>query len=51
MEHAGPAEDAGNSEYGRLVRVTGITGTVRTVVLTAQADRLPMTIVAIDADR
>jgi superfamily II DNA/RNA helicase len=50
MEHAGSAEDAGNSPYGRLVRVTGITGTVRTVVLTAQADRLPMTVTAIEAD-
>lgn len=50
LEHAAPAEDAGTSEFGPLVRITGITGVARTVVLTAQADRLPMTIVQIKAD-
>jgi superfamily II DNA or RNA helicase len=50
LEHAAPAEDAGNSEYGRLVRITGITGAVRTVVITASADRLPIVITGIEAD-
>jgi SNF2 family DNA or RNA helicase len=50
LDHAAPAEDAGDSPYGRLVRITGITNTMRTIVLMAQADRLPMTITQIEAD-
>lgn len=50
LESSAPAEDAGNSDYGRLVRITGITGTTRTVVVSAQADRLPMVITGIEAE-
>ncbi len=44
------AEDAGNSPFGRLVRLTGFTHTQRTVVVVAQADRLPMTITSLEAE-
>jgi SNF2 family DNA or RNA helicase len=50
LEHSAPAEHAGNSEYGPLVRITGVTGSGRAIVIDAQADRLPMTIVQLDAD-
>ena len=44
-------EDAGFSpEYGPLVRLTGATRRGRAVSVTVQADRLPMLLVAIDAD-
>jgi hypothetical protein len=44
MEHAGPAEDAGNSDYGWLVRVTESRGP-----FAPSSSPLPMTIVAIEA--
>jgi superfamily II DNA/RNA helicase len=51
LEHTAPVEDAGVSpDYGPLTRITGITGAARAVLLTVQADRLPMTLVDISAD-
>lgn len=50
LEHAAPSEDAGTSEYGAVVRVTGVTGGGRGVYILAQADRLPMTVVSVEAD-
>lgn len=51
LEHAAAPEDAGvHAEYGALQRITGLTGRMRTVQLIVQADRLPMTLVDIDAD-
>ncbi|MGQ0714874.1 MAG: helicase-related protein, partial [Gemmatimonadaceae bacterium] len=51
LEHAASPEDAGrHPEYGPLQRITGLTGRMRTVRLLVQADRLPMTLVDIDAD-
>lgn len=51
LEHAAPPEDAGvHADYGPLQRITGLTGRMRTVRLLVQADRLPMTLVDIDAD-
>ena len=51
LENAAPSEDAGvHAEYGPLQRITGLTGRMRTVRLLVQADRLPMTLVDIDAD-
>jgi SNF2 family DNA or RNA helicase len=51
LEHAAPPEDAGrHPEYGPLQRITGLTGRMRTVRLLVQADRLPMTLVDVDAD-
>jgi hypothetical protein len=51
MEHTAPVEHAGSHpDYGPVVRVTGVTGTGRGVVLTVQADRLPMTLVDLSAD-
>ncbi len=44
-------EPAGmHADYGPLYRVTGITATGRAVTLTAQADRLPLTLVELSAD-
>jgi hypothetical protein len=37
-------------DYGPLYRVTGVTATGRAVTLTAQADRLPLTLVELSAD-
>jgi superfamily II DNA/RNA helicase len=37
-------------DYGPLYRVTGVTGSGRAVTLTAQADRLPLTLVELSAD-
>jgi superfamily II DNA or RNA helicase len=42
--------DGSDPALGPLVRVTGVTGRGRAVVLRAQADRLPMTVVGVDAD-
>jgi SNF2 family DNA or RNA helicase len=50
LENTAPAEPAGHSAYGALVRITGVTGTARTVEVVAQADRLPMTIAELHAD-
>jgi superfamily II DNA/RNA helicase len=51
LENAAPSEDAGvHAEYGPLQRITGLTGRMRTVRLLVQADRLPMTLVDVDAD-
>jgi superfamily II DNA/RNA helicase len=50
LEHAAPAESAGQSEYGALVRVTGVLRSGRAVVIDAQADRLPMTVARVEAD-
>jgi len=50
LESATAAEPAGSSEFGPLLRVSGVTGRGRRVTLTAQADRLPMTLAALDAD-
>lgn len=51
LENAAPSEDAGlRAEYGPLQRITGLTGRMRTVRLLVQADRLPMTLVDVDAD-
>jgi superfamily II DNA or RNA helicase len=49
LEHA-VFENGGSSEYGALVRVTGVTGSGRTITVDAQADRLPMTIARLEAD-
>ena len=44
-------EPAGqHPDYGPLYRLTGLTGRQRHVSLVAQADRLPMTLVAIEGD-
>jgi SNF2 family DNA or RNA helicase len=52
LEHLGTIEDAGvHSEYGPLHRITGITGRGRAIILTVQANRLPMTLVDMDADQ
>ncbi|MGH2667701.1 MAG: hypothetical protein ACRDH5_01020, partial [bacterium] len=37
-------------DYGPLYRVTGVTATGRAVTLTAQADRLPLTLVELAAE-
>jgi hypothetical protein len=37
-------------DYGPLYRITGVTATGRAVTLTAQADRLPLTLVELSAD-
>jgi superfamily II DNA/RNA helicase len=51
LEHAAQPENAGgHPEYGALQRITGVTGTGRAVILLVQGDRLPMTLVDIDAD-
>jgi SNF2 family DNA or RNA helicase len=51
LEQAAQPESAGmHAEYGPLQRITGVTGTGRAVILLVQADRLPMTLVDIDAD-
>jgi SNF2 family DNA or RNA helicase len=50
LEHAAAEEDAGTSEYGALVRVTGVTGGGRAVIVVAQGERLPMTVLAVEAD-
>ncbi|HEU5169432.1 MAG TPA: DEAD/DEAH box helicase [Gemmatimonadales bacterium] len=49
---SGPAvEPAGmHPDYGPVYRVTGVTATGRAVTLTAQADRLPLTLVELSAD-
>jgi superfamily II DNA/RNA helicase len=50
LDTAAPAAPAGNSDYGALVRITGVTGLGRTVEVIAQADRLPMVITDLFAD-
>jgi superfamily II DNA/RNA helicase len=51
LENPAPGGDAGvDSEHGPLTYVTGVTGAGRTVRLTVQADRLPMTLVDLSAD-
>jgi SNF2 family DNA or RNA helicase len=39
-----------HAEYGDLVRLTGLTSTGRAITLVAQADRLPLALVDIEAD-
>lgn len=52
LEHLGTIEDADvHSEYGPLHRITGITGRGRAIILMVQANRLPMTLVDLDADQ
>ncbi|MBI3981731.1 MAG: DEAD/DEAH box helicase [Gemmatimonadetes bacterium] len=47
----GAVERAGSDPgYGPLYRITGVTGRGRAIVLRVQADRLPMTLVDIEAD-
>lgn len=52
MLSSGPAvQDAGvHAEYGPLLQVVGLTGRAREVVLTVQADKLPLVFVDISAD-
>jgi SNF2 family DNA or RNA helicase len=51
LETTAPIEDAGlHPDYGPLVHLIGVTGTGRSVRLTVQADRLPMTLVDLSAD-
>jgi hypothetical protein len=51
LESVPVVEAAGvHPDYGALQRITGVSGRSRTVVLLVQADRLPMTLVDIDAD-
>jgi hypothetical protein len=51
LENAAPPEDAGvHAEHGPLQRITGLTGRMRSVRLLGQVDRLPMTLVDVDAD-
>lgn len=51
LEQASTHEDAGvHPEYGSLVLLTGVTGNGRAVRLTVNADKLPMTLVELDAD-
>jgi superfamily II DNA/RNA helicase len=51
LEHAAPPEDAGvHPDYGPVQSITGLTRRMRPVRLLVQGDRLPMTLVAIDAD-
>jgi len=52
LEHLSTVEDAGvDAEYGALHRITGVTGRGRAIVLKVQANRLPMTLVDLDADQ
>jgi superfamily II DNA or RNA helicase len=52
MLSSGPVvEDAGmHPEYGPLQRVIGVTGRGRAITIVVQADRLPMTLVELEAD-
>ncbi len=51
LEEATPTEDAGvHAELGPLKRVSGVTGSGRTVSLFVSADQLPMTLADIEAD-
>ena len=51
LEHAAPPEGAGvHADYGPVKTITGVTRRMRAVRLLVQGDRLPMTLVAIDAD-
>ena len=52
MLGASPAvEPAGvHPEYGSVYRITGITGSARTVTMVAQADRLPLVLVELSGD-
>jgi len=51
LEHAAQPENAGmHAEYGPVQRITGVTRTGRAVILLIQGDRLPMTLVDIEAD-
>ena len=43
-------ENAGMSDFGPSVRITGLTSRSRAVYLTVAADRLPMTLLDLDAD-
>lgn len=52
LEHLSTVEDAGvDAEYGALHRITGVTGRGRAIVLKVQANRLPITLVDLDADQ
>ena len=51
LESATHIEDAGmHADYGPVQRITGLTKNMRAVHLLVQGDRLPMTLVSIDAD-
>jgi hypothetical protein len=50
LECAADPEHAGASPYGQLLRLTGVTGRGRAVSVVAQAERLPMHVVDIEAD-
>jgi hypothetical protein len=51
LAHGPAVEDAGmHADYGPLVRVMGVTGRGRAIELLVQGDRLPMTLVEIEAD-
>jgi superfamily II DNA/RNA helicase len=51
LEHAAPPEDAGvHADFGPVQSITGLTRRMRAVRLLVQGDRLPMTLVSIDAD-
>jgi SNF2 family DNA or RNA helicase len=51
LESASSPEPAGrHPEYGALVRLNGVTGSGRSVSLTAQVDTLPLVLVDIDAN-
>jgi SNF2 family DNA or RNA helicase len=51
LERASPPEDVSvHAEHGLLKRVSGVTGAGRAVHLVVQSDRLPMTLVDVDAD-
>ena len=51
LERTGAPEDAGaHSEYGALTMISGVTGGGRRVSFTVNADKLPMTLVDVDAE-
>ncbi|HKW47078.1 MAG TPA: SNF2-related protein [Gemmatimonadaceae bacterium] len=51
LEQTSEHEDKGTDpEYGSLVLLSGVTGSGRAVHLTVNADKLPMTLVDVDAD-
>ena len=51
LEHGPTVErDESDPALGPLVRVTGLTARGRAVVIRAQAERLPMTVVGIEGD-
>jgi hypothetical protein len=52
LEHGPTVErDGSDPALGPLVRITGVTARGRAVVIRAQAERLPMTVVSLDGDR